>query len=69
MTVGEICKDFRKNVLGLRQDELADKIGVSQASVSMFEHGDIRSFKVFIAYVRLGVLDYMKENDLFNDME
>lgn len=69
MKVGEICKDFRKNVLGLRQDELADKIGVSQASVSMFEHGDIRSFKVFIAYVRLGVLDYMKENDLFNDME
>lgn len=69
MTVGEICRDFRKNVLGLRQDELADKIGVSQASVSMFEHGDIRSFKVFIAYVRLGVLDYIKENDLFNDME
>lgn len=69
MTVGEICRDFRKNVLGLRQDELADKIGISQASVSMFEHGDIRSFKVFIAYVRLGVVDYMKENDLFNDME
>lgn len=69
MTVGEICKDFRKNVLGLRQDQLADKIGISQASISMFEHGDIRSFKVFIAYVRLGVVDYMKENDLFNDME
>lgn len=69
MTVGEICRDFRKNVLGLRQDQLADKIGISQASISMFEHGDIRSFKVFIAYVRLGVVDYMKENDLFDDME
>ena len=69
MTVGEICRDFRKNVLGLRQDQLADKIGISQASISMFEHGDIRSFKVFIAYVRLGVVDYMKDNDLFDDME
>lgn len=69
MSIGEICKDFRKNVLGLRQDELADKIGISQAAISMFEHGDIRSFKVFMAYVRLGVVDYMKENNLFNDME
>lgn len=69
MTLGQICKDFRKNVLGLRQDELADKIGVSQASISMFEHGGICSFKVFIAYVRLGVVDYMNENNLFDDME
>ena len=69
MSIGEICKNFRKSVLGLRQDQLATKIGVSQASLSQFEHGDIRSYRIFIAYVRLGVVDYMKENDLLDTLE
>lgn len=69
MSIGEVCKNFRKSVLGLRQDQLASKIGVSQASLSMFEHGDIRSYKIFIAYVRLGVVDYMKEKNLLEALE
>lgn len=37
---GSLIREHRENVLKIRQVDLADKLGVGQASVSAWENGD-----------------------------
>lgn len=56
MTIGDIIRHKRKE-LDLTQDELAERTGVTKATVSRWESGDIKKIKAPIAMKLAEVLD------------
>ena len=45
------CANYRTCILGMTQNEIANKIGVTQAHYSNFENGKSQSFKILKWYL------------------
>lgn len=52
--VGESCRRFRIEELGMTQQQVAEEIGVTQGSVHQFETGKIVSWHILVFYLNRG---------------
>lgn len=53
--IGSRCRDYRLNVLGLKQSDVADEIGYSKESVSAFENGRNNNAVILMYYINHGL--------------
>lgn len=55
--VGAKCKLFRKEVLKIRQEDVALHLGVTQNAISKFEAGSCDSMVIFLYYLNKGLVE------------
>lgn len=57
LNIGQKCKQYREQVLGISQIEWSKLIGVTQPTVSRFENGKIDSLSLYCKYLEAGITD------------
>lgn len=58
--IGQKCKEYRQNI-GLLQTDVAKDTGYSIENISKFENGNNNNMKIFLWYLRKGlIIDYGK---------
>lgn len=61
---GEYCAKFRKDVLGITQEQLAKELDYSQENISAFENGRNANNVIFLWYVKKGLLNYYSLDEI-----
>lgn len=59
--IGEIAREYRKEVLGLTQRRLAEKIGLTFQDIGRFERGEITSGRIMLWLMINGMNKYIEE--------
>lgn len=57
--LGAMCGEYRRMVLGISQQEIANQMDVSRELVSKFERGRICNGTVFMWYIKNGIFDWV----------
>jgi transcriptional regulator with XRE-family HTH domain len=52
--LGLLCKEFRCNKLKKTQGDVAEELGLTVSSISMFENGNSRSSDILLFYLISG---------------
>lgn len=52
--IGYVCYSFRR-IKGYRQKDIADDLGMSEQSISLFENGKNNSATILLWYIRHGL--------------
>ena len=51
----KLCKEYRMNVLGMTQADVANELGYTRTNISEFENGRNRNFAIFLWYIGKGL--------------
>ena len=51
----KLCKEYRMNVLGMTQADIANELGYTRTNISEFENGRNRNFAIFLWYIGNGL--------------
>lgn len=51
--IGNLCRDFRSNTLGLYLSEMSEKTGIKLTTISAFENGSSSNLNHMEAYLKL----------------
>lgn len=61
---GNVCAEFRKSVLNMTQQEVAEELNYSQENISAFEKGRNYNNQIFLWYVKKGLFSHYSINDV-----
>lgn len=61
---GEYCAKFRKDILGLTQEQVAKELDYSQENISAFENGRNANNNIFLWYVRKGLFNHYSLDEI-----
>lgn len=53
--IGSYCREFRVNCLKMTQSEVANEMGLTVSSISMFENGNSKSLDILMFYLIKGL--------------
>ena len=53
--LGYICREFRVKYLRMTQGQVAEELGLTVSSISMFENGNSRSTDILLFYLLKGL--------------
>lgn len=65
--VGGLCREYRREVLGMTQREIAVRCGYSKESVSAFECGRCNNGRILLEYIYLGLFNWCGIDELRGD--
>lgn len=51
----KLCKEYRINILGMTQADVANELGYTRTNISEFENGRNRNFAIFLWYIGKGL--------------
>lgn len=61
---GECCAKFRKDVLGITQEQVAKELDYSQENISAFENGRNANNAIFLWYVQKGLFNHYSLDEI-----
>ena len=61
---GELCATFRKDVLHITQEQVAEELDYSQENISAFENGRNANANILFWYLKKGLLSHYSIDEL-----
>ena len=61
---GELCAEFRKDILHITQEQVAEELDYSQENISAFENGRNANANILFWYLKKGLLNHYSIDEL-----